>query len=435
MSFPDFKIDGTKQRALAAATLGFFFGAMAISLFGPTARALADSMGLSPLEVGLLVAVPSLSGSLLRIPFGASVDVNGGSKPFKFLMICAVLGLIGLSVLFTLAYPNGLKGLYGLLLALGCLAGCGIATFSVGATQISYWYPKKEQGFALGLFGGFATTSAGLMAIALPLLLSTFGLVGAYYVITAVMVLGAVLYASLCANAPYFQYRDQGSSDAQARQKAAAHEQELFPTGNIVASLKTSASIPQTWYLVGTYFTTFGGFMALTAWFPTYWREVHQLGALHAGVLTALFSIVAALMRIPGGKVADRVGGVATSMGGLLVTAIAAGLMVLDVNWMTQFVFTIVLAIAMGFNNAAAMKLIPVYIPQAVGGASGWIGGLGAFGGFVLPPVLGAIVALYPGNGFGLGFLVFTVLSLANMLVNYLGMIRPARAGNVAKAH
>lgn len=83
MSKENFQLIGSPNRALLAATLGFFFGAMSISLFGPTAKALTDVMGLTPAEVGLLVAVPSLSGSLLRIPFGASVDVNGGREVFQ----------------------------------------------------------------------------------------------------------------------------------------------------------------------------------------------------------------------------------------------------------------------------------------------------------------------------------------------------------------
>lgn len=107
---------------------------MSISLFGPTAKALTDVMGLTPAEVGLLVAVPSLSGSLLRIPFGASVDVNGGRKSFNFLMLCSAIGLIGLSILFSTRFPENMAGLYPVILLLGCLAGCGIATFSVGVS-------------------------------------------------------------------------------------------------------------------------------------------------------------------------------------------------------------------------------------------------------------------------------------------------------------
>ncbi len=54
-------------------------------------------------------------------------------------------------------------------------------------------------------------------------------------------------------------------------------------------------------------------------------------------------------------------------------------------------VCTLLIAAAFGLNNAAIMKLVPVYVSKSVGGASGWVGGLGAFGGFIIPPVLGKI--------------------------------------------
>ena len=246
MSKENFQLIGSPNRALLAATLGFFFGAMSISLFGPTAKALTDVMGLTPAEVGLLVAVPSLSGSLLRIPFGASVDVNGGRKSFNFLMLCSAIGLIGLSILFSTRFPKNMAGLYPVILLLGCLAGCGIATFSVGVSQISYWFRKKDQGFALGVFGGLGTASAGVLAFCLPLLLKGIGFVNAYHVLTAVLIIGGILYAVISCNAPYFQLRNHGVSHEEAKEAAVEHGEELFPTGNIVESLKISAGIPQT---------------------------------------------------------------------------------------------------------------------------------------------------------------------------------------------
>lgn len=54
------------------------------------------------------------------------------------------------------------------------------------------------------------------------------------------------------------------------------------------------------------------------------------------------------------------------------------------------------------------MKLVPVYVSEGVGGANGWVGGLGAFGGFVFPPLMGRLVDISPQYGYGLGFLLFT---------------------------
>ncbi|PMP67503.1 MAG: MFS transporter, partial [Desulfurella multipotens] len=73
-------IKGTPAQGLFGATLGFFFGFAAVALFGPTAAKFKDILNLTPQMVGLLVAMPALSGSLLRIPFSAWVDTTGGRK-------------------------------------------------------------------------------------------------------------------------------------------------------------------------------------------------------------------------------------------------------------------------------------------------------------------------------------------------------------------
>lgn len=230
------------------------------------------------------------------------VDSNGGRRGFLFLLTAAVIGLGALSLLFTLypvETPGSMKGLYPVVLLLGCLAGCGIATFSVGASQSNYWFEKNRQGYASGIYGGLGTTSAGILAFALPLLLSHFGFTAAYYILTGVMLLGLILYIWLGANPPYFQFLKAGKSTEVARDNALACGQELFPKGSAVTSLKISARIPQTWMLVLCYFTTFGGFMALTAWFPTFWKKGMGLDPMLAGTLTAVFSILAALLRVP----------------------------------------------------------------------------------------------------------------------------------------
>ena len=405
-----FKLKGTPASALLGATLGFFFGVMAISLFGPTSTTLGAAMGLGATELGLLVSVPSLTGSLLRIPFGAMVDSNGGRRGFLFLLAAAVIGLGALSLLFTLypvETPGSMKGLYPVVLLLGCLAGCGIATFSVGASQSNYWFAKSRQGYASGIYGGLGTTSAGILAFALPLLLHRFGFTAAYYILTGVMLLGLLLYIWLGANPPYFQFLKAGKSADVARDNALACGQELFPKGSAATSLKISARIPQTWMLVLCYFTTFGGFMALTAWFPTFWKKGMGL-----------------LLRVPGGKLSDRIGGEKVSMAALALLAVAGVLMNIPMGWGGLFVVSLLISVAFGFNNGATMKLVPVYVSEGVGGANGWVGGLGAFGGFVFPPLMGRLVDLSPEHGYGYGFLLFTFFALLVMVINYFGMMR-----------
>lgn len=420
-------IKGSPTRGLIAATIGFFFGATAISLFGPTAMQLKTIMELSPSEVGLLVAIPTLSGSLLRIPFGASVDGNGGRRPFILLMILAVIGLTGLSLLLGTRFPDGMKGTYWLVLLLGCLSGCGIATFSVGIGQVSYWYARRRQGFALGVFGGIGTMGAGILAIALPLLLKYAGFIHAYYGLTAFMLVGLLIYIALACNAPYFQFRRMGYSVEHSRKDAEACGQELYPAGNIRRSLSISARVSETWILVLAYFVTFGGFLALTAWLPTYWQQMHGMTVMQAGGLTAAFAILAAVLRVPGGQLSDHFGGLQVSIFAIVLLGLVALILSFVTNWIPALLCTLAISIAFGLNNAAIMKLVPVYVPQSVGGASGWVGGLGAFGGFVLPPLMGQVVAHMGDIGYARGFLLFSVLSAVVLVVLYLGLLRTER--------
>ena len=64
----------SRGAALFWTTLAFFGGFAGVSAFGPIVHKLKDTMALSPFLMGLMAASPALTGSLLRIPFGAMVD-------------------------------------------------------------------------------------------------------------------------------------------------------------------------------------------------------------------------------------------------------------------------------------------------------------------------------------------------------------------------
>lgn len=409
-------IQGTASSALTAATMGFFFGFAAVALFGPTAKEFKDLLALSPAAVGLLVAAPNLSGSLLRIPFSAWVDADGGRRPFIWLMSLSVVGMTGLAVLMVTLYPDDLTaGYYPLLLVLGVFSGAGIATFSVGISQVSYWFPQRRQGWALGTYAGAGNLAPGIFSFLIPVVLDAWGLSTAYLLWLVFLVVGLGIYVRTGRNAPFFQLRTGGADGATARAEAAAHGQELFPAGSLRDTLRISAANPKTWMLVGLYFTTFGGFLALTAWFPTYWQELHGTTLFVAGALTATYSILASLIRIGGGSVADRIGGERTALIALTVMLGGALMLTLSTAFAAAFVGAIAMAIGMGVNNAAVFKLVPQEVPEAVGGAAGWVGGLGAFGGFAVPPLMGTFVSEGVSTGYARGFVVFVGLAIVSL--------------------
>jgi NNP family nitrate/nitrite transporter-like MFS transporter len=428
---------GSPRAGLTGATIGFFVGFAAVALFGPTAARFKDAMQLSAMSVGFLVAMPALSGSLLRIPFSAWVDTTGGRKPFLVLMGLSIVGMIGVATIVATRYPDRLTPeLYPLLLVLGLLCGCGIATFSVGISQVAYWFPQRGQGRALAVYAGVGNLAPGLFSLLMPIAFVSLGLAGSYLVWLVFLVTGFVLYALLGRNAWFFQLRAAGESVADARAHAQAMGQELFPAGTTLDTLRISARSWKTWALVAIYFSTFGGFVALTAWFPTYWTSAFGVSAVTAGFLTAGYSVLASLVRIVGGVMSDKLheGGANTSILALLVMLSGALLMTMATDFELAVPGEVLLAIGMGLCNAAVFKMVPQAVPQAVGGASGWVGGVGAFGGFVIPPILAFAVGQIGPRGYGIGFIVFVFLALLSLAMTWVLKYGAARAPSLPPA-
>lgn len=403
-------VRGTRAEALWMATVGFFGGFAGVSIFGPLVPKFTDLLDLSPFAAGILAAIPALTGSLLRIPFGAAVDRVGGKRPFLTLLVITNLGVIALLALLKARYPDHMSGTYPLLLLLGVLIGCGIATFSVGIAQVSYWYPDSEQGGALGIYAGLGNTSPGLSTMLLPLAVGSLGLLGAYSVWFAILLAITLGYAVFIKDAPWFQLRSQGT-DLPAEDLLALGGGERRPSGSAVVGLKHAAAIPATWVLVFFYFLSFGGFLAFTSWLPTYWHGMYGSTLREAGVLTATFSLLSAVIRVPGGLLSDRISIKYALHGNFLLMLIGILGLSFSQTFGLSLVSSLAVALGMGLQNAIVFKLLPRYVPDAVGGASGWIGGLGALGGFVIPPLIGAVTGAVGGTtGYARGFLPVAVL-------------------------
>jgi NNP family nitrate/nitrite transporter-like MFS transporter len=323
----------------------------------------------------------------------------------------AIVGVAGITLMFGL-FPEPQPAHYPFFLLFGILSGCGIATFSVGIPSVSYWYPQRAQGSALAIYAGLGNLAPGLFALLLPSLVVWLGFTLSYVLWLGILVLLVVLVYIYMQDAPYFQYREMGI-DIDPEALLLACGEELLPSGKAMDSIRRAGSDWRTWVLTYFYFITFGGFIALTVWFPTYWSELYAVRLVQAGLLTALYSLSASLLRVLGGYAADRIGGEKVTL--LSFTIVAAGALLMTLSDRSiggAVIGVLLLALGMGFANAAVFKLVPKYSPAAVGGAAGIVGGLGAFGGFVLPPVMGMFVKFNGPAGYAQGFSVFLVLSL-----------------------
>jgi NNP family nitrate/nitrite transporter-like MFS transporter len=235
-----------------------------------------------------------------------------------------------------------------------------------------------------------------------------------WFVVLALLLLLVWLFMK---DAPYFQYRQMGI-EIEPDALLLACGEELIPSGNALASIRKASADWRTWALTFFYFVSFGGFIALTVWLPTYWVELFSTSLVTAGLLTALYSLSCSLLRVAGGFVSDSLGGETVVLISFVSITLGAMLMMATTDSFAVAVAgQMVLAVGMGFANAAVFKLVPKYSPKSVGGAAGVVGGLGAFGGFVIPPLMGIFVKEFGHPGYAWGYSVFATLAMMSLVV------------------
>src|SRR5688572_15121714 len=151
---------------LAASFLYFDLSFMVWVMLGPLGVAIARDLGLDAAQKGLMVAVPVLSGALLRVVAGIMVDRIG---PKKTGLIFQAIVLTGLIVAWLIGISN-----YSSVLVLGLLLGVAGASFAVALPLASRWYPPEHQGLALGIAGA-GNSGTALAALFAPGLAEQFG--------------------------------------------------------------------------------------------------------------------------------------------------------------------------------------------------------------------------------------------------------------------
>ncbi|WP_338598581.1 MFS transporter [Sulfolobus tengchongensis] len=410
------KYKNVSNRALTAGTLAFFAGFAAVALFGTTVLKVGPILHLNLVEISWLVAIPIVTGSLLRIPFSLLVDKYGRWTLFTQLVI-GFLGMVGIA--YTLKQINTLPHTtaYYMLLLFGAIAGTSISTFSSGITYVSYFFPQRKQGTALGIFAGIGNSAPGIFTAILPFALASLGLVNAYIAWASFLALMIIIYALISLDPLYItciKRCGKNKDEAQNLLKAAGFE--IVPSGSLSESLKNASKDPRVWALVIMYLTSFGGFEALTEWLPTYWKSFMHVTSVEAGILTGVvYSLVTALIRIFGGWSSDKFGGEKVALISYIIMILGSIVFIMAYSIPISVSAEIIMAIGMGIANGAVYKLVPRYSPKAVSGASGLVGGLGSAGGLLIPPVMGYIASA---TNFPYAFTVFTILGIVSVALS-----------------
>lgn len=372
-------------RALVLATLAFTVSFYAWSMLGPLGPDLQDLMALSELQLAMLIAVPVLLGSLLRIPLGVITDRHGGRKVFTWLMALTLIPLTGLAI-----WHESFPWVIGCALFLGL----GGASFAVGVPFVSRWYPASQQGMALGLYGmGMGgTVLAGLTA---PRIADAWG-VSAPFIFGIVLVAAmAVIFGLLARDAPV--------------PRATA-------SGGMFSAVTVFRERPAAWAPTFYYFVAFGGFVAMFAYLPKLLTAEHALDKPDAAARAAGFALIAVVARPIGGWLADRIGVDAVLSASFIGSAVlAVGLAFGYSSMVPLTVCALAIAAAFGLGTGAVFKLVAQDFPDRVGAVTGVVGAAGGLGGF-FPPLVMAMVNSVTGS-YLLGFVLLAITACIALLV------------------
>jgi NNP family nitrate/nitrite transporter-like MFS transporter len=164
------------------------------------------------------------------------------------------------------------------------------------------------------------------------------------------------------------------------------------------------------WVFNCIYIITFGGFIGLSNFLPTFFYSQFHVTKIQAGQLTVLATIMGSGVRVLGGYLADRLGGIVT-LSVVFLAAIAAflSLSVQPSLSLTTILFMFCFA-ALGAGNGALFQLVPLRWPLATAVAGSMIGEVGALGGSIIPNAMG-FSREYTGS-FGMGFISFAGLTM-----------------------
>jgi MFS transporter, NNP family, nitrate/nitrite transporter len=368
---------------LFASFLYFDFCFAVWVLNGAMAPFISEAFNLTAAQKGFMVSVPILAGALMRFPLGVLAQYIGRKNAAMVemgLIVCALAG----GYFFINSYNH--------VLAMGVLLGIAGASFGVALSLGSGWFPPKYKGLAMGIAG--AGNSGTVLAVLFaPPLATAYGWQTVYGLAALCMMLPMAVMWFAAKEPPDVEHQS-------LRQHVAC----LFEKDGWAFSL--------------IYVITFGGFIGLASFLPTYFYDQFKVSKIEAGQLTMLAALMGSAIRVVGGYISDRVGGINTLSGVLIAVAVslvlcglAGGSLVL-----TTLLFMLCFA-ALGAGNGALFQLVPLRWPLTTAVAGSMIGEIGALGGAIVPNAMG-LSKQYAGT-YLWGFVLFAVLAIA-----MLGMLR-----------
>lgn len=348
-------------------------------------------------QLYLLVAIPSVSGALFRVPYSFVIPIFGGRRWTTLSTIILIIPCIwlGFAVQDT-STP------FSIFLIIALLCGFGGANFASSMANISFFYPKSLQGGALGLNGGLGNMGVSVIQLVAALIIFVPALIGDGVVIangTTVWIQNAafiwvpfLIIFSVCA---FVGMNDLATSKASFKEQAVV--------------LKDSTM----WTLSLLYLATFGSFIGFSAGFGILSKT--QFPDVDISFLIFLGPLVGAIGRPLGGALSDRFNGIRMTLLNyllMIVFVIGAFLMLPGItsekgSFLGFYILFLLLFFTSGFGSGSTYQMIAVVFRQHIfsqnlklgatdeaanknaitmtAAALGFISAIGAMGGFIIP--------------------------------------------------
>lgn len=391
LQFRDFLKSGHSP-TLWSAFLYFAFSCAVWVINGAMAPFITESLKLTPTQMGIMLSIPIFAGALMRFPLGILAQYIG-RKNATLVEMAGIFIAMGFGYLFVNDYND--------LLAMGVLLGVAGASFGVALSLGSGSFPPRYKGLAMGIVGA-GNVGTAVSALLAPVLAQKFGWQSVYgfaAVGVAIPALVMAIYAKEPPDrAPHASFRE--------------HIACLFEKDGWAFSL--------------IYAVTFGGFIGLIAFMPTYFYDQFGVSKVQAGQLTMMAAFLGAALRVLGGWLSDLWGGVNTLTGVLAVTTVCLVLCGLAEKSLpvTMLLFLVCFA-ALGAGNGALFQLVPLRWPLSTAVAGSMIGEIGALGGGLIPNAMG-LSRQYSGT-YLWGFVSIAVCAAAMLVLLRVMQIRWTR--------
>ena len=364
---------------LIVSTVAFTVCFMVWMMFGVIGVPIKKMLNLNATQFGLLMAMPVLTGSLVRVPLGIWTDRYGGR------IVMTVLMALTVPAIWLMSYATA----YWHFLVIGLFVGLAGGSFSVGTPYVARWFPQKQQGMAMGVYGAGNSGSAVNKFVA-PVILVAFGWAAVPQVYAIIMAATVLVFWLFSHSDPAHLVKSQ------------------VPFKEQLQALKDPRVLKYCQY----YSIVFGGYVALALWMVQYYIGEYGLDIRVAALLAACFSLPGGVLRAVGGVLSDKYGAHGVTWWVLWVSWICLFLLsypqteftISTVNGPQTFVIGLnvyaftglmfILGIAFAFGKASVFKYIANDYPRNIGAISGIVGLAGGLGGFVLPILFGALVDL-----------------------------------------